>query len=631
MRTLTGFLFHFIFLSFSSASIFMASNIIYPLKSVLEKPPLQMPRVSLRFDEFSLAFAALEDEYYLSSYEEEKIPSGIPATELKPTDQELIKSEAPQIQIPLISMNGAENFNEAMPLGNFSPQRPQRGTVADDKSPTAAARPQEQTISQIGIAPPHFWIQGKLELSEGLAISDPRDRLNVGWFIDGERKREGQISLRQGTYEIKVDSLDGEIIAELSDKKGFLLGEAVIDLDVLRRQRAQTGFVISGVDIKLRPYNFSFKGQTLSVYDTPSNRQIVPGAQVRVGDHDMDFRSKKDGQFEEPSVSPQSTGVVFAQQDRYRQTVLLADFSRELHIHLYPDPFMRAFFDTINLPKKLHTDGIIWGTIKRGQTPAYGYQVRMAQQNAKPIYFQMYIANPQADKTSEDGQFVFVGLGNGEYEIEVVDAFGQLVDSKLAVVRMGAVTEMNFEVADERNLSLRPFDPLSMQPKNVEFYAIGQRAPVSTQTEEILKLPTYPGQEPLLIYTKVDGADVESATFASRNKKFQEVPVLNPSWWNRIQSAYKIRAQDGVIVGFIDSDLPFEVFIDHQTEKTKILYMDQQGRTIQKASSVKPSGFIIYGVDQGLHTLILESEQGQIHSEAAYVDGEAISLMYKAF
>lgn len=609
----------------------MASNIIYPLKSVVEKPPLQMPRVSLHFDEFSLAFAALEDEYYLSHYEEEKIPTGIPVTELKPSSQELIKSEAPQIQIPLISMNGAEVFGDSMVLGAASSFRASKEASSAEPAPTAASLLQEQQKTPIGVVPPHFWIQGKLELSEGLAISDPRDSLNVGWFVDGERKKEGKISLREGTYEIKVDSLYGEIIAELSDKKGFLLGEAVIDLDVLRRQRQQTGFVISGVDLKLRPYNFSLKGQTLSVYDTPSNRQVVSGTQVRVGDHDMNFRSKKDGQFDEPSVSPQSSGVVFAQQDRFRQTVLLADFGRELTIHLYPDPFMNAFFETIQLPKKLRTDGMIWGTIKRGDTPAFGYQVRMAQQNAKPIYFQMYIANPQADKTSEDGQFAFVGLGNGEYEIEVVDAFGRLVDSKLAVVRMGAVTEMNFEVADERNLSVRAFDPLSLQPKSVEFYAIGQPSPLNIQTEEILKLPTYPGQEPLLIYTKVEGSDVEAATFASRNKKFQEVPVLNPSWWYRLQTAYKIRAEDGVIVGFVDTDMPFEVFIDHQTEKTKILYMDQQGRTIQKASGVKPAGFIIYGVDQGLHTLILESEQGQIQSEAAYVDGEAISLMYKAF
>ena len=160
------------------------------------------------------------------------------------------------------------------------------------------------------------------------------------------------------------------------------------------------------------------------------------------------------------------------------------------------------------------------------------------------------------------------------------------------------VTELNFEVGEERLYSLRAFDPLSLQPKNIEFFALGQSGTQQVKTEEILKMKSYPGQEPLLIYTKVEGAEIESSTFASRHKKFQEIPVLNDSWWKGIQKSYSISVPSGVIVGFVDSDQPFEVFVDHQSEQTKILYLDQQGKTINKAPGVKPSGFVIYNVEQ---------------------------------
>jgi hypothetical protein len=631
MRTLTGFIFHILFFSVSSASMFMVSNIIYPVRTVQDRPPVQMPRMTLNFSEFSPAFAALEDDYYLADYEEEQIPKDVESTALRPPTKEIIKSEIPEIQIPQMTLRATDSIDTMM---NVS------GVALKEINPTDAEKPVEKTAvatlaeqkknGLIGMGT-HFWIQGKIELTEGLAISDPRDTLAVGWFENSERKKEGRISLREGIYEIKVDRLEGEIIAELADRHGLLMGEAIIDLDVLAKTRGNPGMIIGGVDIKIRPYNFSFKGQTISVYDSPSNKQGVGRSQVDVGEHDLHVRSDDKGDFVEPVLSAQSTGVVTAQQAKYRQTVMLANFDRELRIHLFPDQFMHSFFETINLPKKHRTDGVIWGTIARDHQPAQGYQVRIAgQQNAKPTYFQMYIAHPSSDKTSPDGQFAFVGLNDGEYEVEVVDPLGRLVDTKLAVVRAGTINELNFEIGDEREFRVRPFDPLSMQPKNIEFFALGQNGVQQVKTEDILKMKSYPGPEPLLIYTKVEGADVESATFASRHKKFQEIPVLNDSWWKGIQKSYNISVSNGAVVGFVDTDKPFEVYIDHQSEQTKLLYLDQQGRTINKTANMKASGFVIYNIEHGIHTLIIESEHGQITSEAVYVDGEAISLVYKA-
>ncbi len=628
MRLIVSIVFQLIFLSASSASIFLASAVVFPLSTVSEKAPLQMPRLKLRFNDFSPAFAALEDDYYLSTYELETIPRDIAATELRPASREVIYQEIPQIRLPQMSVSAAQEEV----VGTLVSQAVADPTQRQDEPEKKVNEILESQKKENGITGKfsHFWLQGKLELTEGLAISDPRDILRVGWFVNGEHQRDGKISLRDGSYEIKVDHLEGDIIAELVDRNGYVIGEAIIDLDLLSKQRLITGFVIPGVDLKLRPYNFSHGGQVIGVYDNPTHPQGIADAGVNLGDHDLNTRTGKNGKFEQQSVSSQSTGLIVAEQARHRQTVVLADFQRGVQIRMFPDPFVEALFDTIDLPKKMRNDGVIFGQISRGAKPVLGYQVRLAEQKANAIYFQMYIADVKSQKTSEDGQFAFVGMADGEYEVEVVDTVGRLVDSKLVSVRAGAISDVRFDIEANRNVSVRAFDPLTTQSQSIEFFLQGQSSPLKAQTEELLKMAVYPGQEPLFVYTQVEGSEQEAVSLISRNKKFQEVSVLNASWWQGVKDLYKISVDSGVIVGFIDTDEAFEVYVDHQTVNTKILYFDQYGKPFDKTSGLKPAGFLIYGIGRGLHTLILDSEEGPVHSEAAYVDGKAIALIYKA-
>lgn len=627
MRLIFNIVFQLMFLSVSSASIFLVSTVVFPLSTVSEKAPLQMPRLKMRFNDFSPAFAALEDDYYLSTYELETIPREIAATELLPAAREVIYQEIPQIRLPQMSVSAAQEEVVGTLVSKVvaDPTYRQEET---SKKVDEILEAEKQTNGVVGNFP-HFWLQGKLELTEGLAISDPRDILRVGWFSNGENQREGKISLREGSYEIKVDRLEGEVIAELVDRRGYIIGEAIIDLDLLSKQRMINGFVIQGVDLKLRPYDFSHGGQVMGVYDNPQHPKGLANAEVNLGDHDFRAQTDKNGKFEQQSISSQSTGVVVADQARHRQTIMLADFQPRLQIRLFPDPFMEALFDTIDLPKKMRNDGVIFGQINKGDKPAMGYQVRLAEKQAHAIYFQMYIADTKRQQTSDDGQFAFVAMADGEYEVEVIDTVGRLIDSKLVSVRAGAVSDVRFDIEANRNVTVRAFDPLSTQAQSIQFFMQGQSSPLKTQTEEILKMAVYPGQEPLLVYTQVEGSEQEAVSLVSRNKKFQEVPVLNASWWQGVKEQYKITMESGVIVGFIDSDETFEVYVDHQTANSKLLYFDQYGKPFDKASGQKPAGFLIYGIEHGLHTLILDSDQGPVHSEAAYVDGKAIALIYK--
>jgi hypothetical protein len=78
----------------------------------------------------------------------------------------------------------------------------------------------------------------------------------------------------------------------------------------------------------------------------------------------------------------------------------------------------------------------------------------------------------------------------------------------------------------------------------------------------------------------------------------------------------------------VDSEAPFQVYNEEGQAATKIIYFNTQGQVVKNGE--RPSGFIIYGTGSGLKNLIIEADTGLLVTEAAYVDGQAISLIYKS-
>jgi hypothetical protein len=623
MKTVLGFFIQMIFMSVASAGFFIATSLVSPIKAMVSHPESHIPRMSIRFTDFSPAYAALEDDYYVGDYENEQIPKDVVAKELKPGTVDMVLEKPQRIEIPSMKMNPHPTLSQynGGEEGGWKKPTPQKMAEA----PTAHSQTQYLPDGRI----PHYWLQGKMELTQGLAITDPRDEIRVGWFLEGRKMNEGRININQGTYEIKAERLEGEVIAELVDSKGYVLGEAIVDLDLLAKQRMIQQIIVPDVDLKLTPYSLGPKGQVVSVYNTPQNPSPIAAAELTYGEHDEHTQTRADGKFNEESISSHSTAVLAANRGQYRESLVLADFEKAQTIRMFPEKFMRDFFDIIELDNKFRDLGVIWGTIRKEDVPVGGLHVRIAGHPEVPtVYFTYYIPDEKRKDTSTDGQYAFVGMIDGDYEVEVLNAQDQKIDSKVITVRAGAVSSVEFEIGERKILYVRPFDPFTLEPQGVEVMAMGSDRILNTKTEDTLKLPVTKGTDPVLLYSKPESGKIESNTFASRTRKFQEVPILNTIWWNRIQSQYKIQASSGVIVGFIDSDAPFEVFNEDTTPSTKILYFNQAGQII-KGAGQKPSGFILYGTGKGLKTLIIESGTGLLTTEASFVDGEAISLLYK--
>ena len=241
-------------------------------------------------------------------------------------------------------------------------------------------------LYDLGARHPHHWIEGKIEFVDGLALTSPTDEIRVGWFVEGAAQREGRVHIKDATYSIKVDRLQGELIAELVDKTGFVLGEAVVDLEKLARERGEHQLTIANVDLKLAPYNFGFKAQTISVYDTPSSRLPVAQAAVQIGKHDLSFHTDNKGQVYQEAISAKSSGMLFADKGGHRETIVLADFSKEQSLRMFPEKYLKALFDSIELPEEFRDQGVIWGVVRHHGVGSHGYRVRIADHNFAHLF-----------------------------------------------------------------------------------------------------------------------------------------------------------------------------------------------------------------------------------------------------
>ena len=107
--------------------------------------------------------------------------------------------------------------------------------------------------------------------------------------------------------------------------------------------------------------------------------------------------------------------------------------------------------------------------------------------------------------------------------------------------------------------------------------------------------------------------------------------MLNHAWFSNLQQRYNIDKKQGVIVGFIDSEEQFNVYLDETVRDFRVLYFDARGEIIKNEDPTRQkAGFIYYNTGTGLHTVMIESGIGQILSELTYVDPDAVAVFYKA-
>ena len=101
-------------------------------------------------------------------------------------------------------------------------------------------------------------IRGHFELKDGIGLVDQIVVLKR--TFEGQTLELGQVDLRAGQYQIAVGSFEGEIIAEIKDRAGILIGEVREKLINLKR----IGQFYEGPVLRVgRPSAFGFNPQSI--------------------------------------------------------------------------------------------------------------------------------------------------------------------------------------------------------------------------------------------------------------------------------------------------------------------------------------------------------------------------------
>jgi len=177
-----------------------------------------------------------------------------------------------------------------------------------------------------------------------------------------------------------------------------------------------------------------------------------------------------------------------------------------------------------------------------------------------------------------------------------------------------SVASLELDVLKASEIPARAFDAFRTEtPVRVEVRPMGhvktRKVIVEGDAGAVVKLANM-GLPSIL---EVEGGSEYLSTRMIQNPDTRHLylPMVQRSWFDRVIGHLKFNnpAQTGNIIGFIQGSR-FRVSMDAQSlsRHAKIVYFDSRGELTEKEYGEPGGGFILFGVNNGLQTVIVESD-----------------------
>lgn len=474
--------------------------------------------------------------------------------------------------------------------------------------------------------PQKYRISGGIELKEGLAFIGT---MEVSWVVGDYEYQSGSINTPDATFEIEVDELIGDVVLSLYDSKNDLIGEGFVDLSKINPTQSS-----SKQNVAIYPVNWDYAGKVIPV---SSLGMVAEDASVRIkqksiGDVVVELyafneatETKRNGEFSFPNwKKTNSRTLALASKKGYRDSVFLLDSNQPATVVLFDDDYMDAFFQTLSDAGVIGVkdQGTVYGEIT-GVSNRSGYQLKLGK--GEPVYFTAGFARTDLDKTTQNGMFAFVGLEDGDYELNI-EKDGEVIDQKIVVVEQGKVSPI---VVDLKNISksIEFYDPMNPNeiPSKVHLGFFDGMEKLELNEKGRVKTDMKSGNEPAIM-DFTESKEI-NRVFVSRHKGLQKVPLLRDNRLFELAVKNEMSIQKGLIIGFVDSPVKYRVqMVEHSPEKT--LYFNEAGIVVDPEIE-RPFGFIMSGFPQGLNSLSIERVQDAmiLATDFVFSDHEAISII----
>jgi hypothetical protein len=472
-------------------------------------------------------------------------------------------------------------------------------------------------------AAPHFMpnksqaatIRGNFELSEGVGIVD--HVVSLRRVFEGQSFELGEVDLKAGMYQIQVGSFEGELVAEIKDRTGIIIGEDHEKILGLKLN----GLFFSGPILKVgQPSAISLNSRNID------DRRII----------DSDFSgtlfsgnySLKKTTDTYPNVASLSSTFAFI-EDRSKKnaptlSVRTAKDSSETLL------FSQKWVDGLKsyLSEKLQiqyipASGMIIGRIMQDGKPVIGAQIIVENQpGLEPYYLDQFLI-PQTNQsvTSANGFFILPGLSQGRYQISAF-VKERHIGNQLYFVEDSVVSYQEIlSTVKTQSIIARAFDAFNGQELDADLVLPGHedifsivdgmtryRSPAAEGLQEILVRPV--------------SRQYASYTYLQNSRKDHlHLPLITDEFLDqlRLQKQIPTTPDTALFIAFAPAgEFDLHLTIDNFDRK-QIVYFNGQGKVSNEP--VPGGGFVIYNLPEGAQEIILQDQKNdRTFSQVLYAE-----------
>lgn len=475
-------------------------------------------------------------------------------------------------------------------------------------------------------------VRGLLEISEGLAVTD-ENKIFVRRISEGSNKELGQVSLKDGTYQIQVQDLTGSLIAELKDKQGRVLGEGQVRFGNLAINKKDLTFL--GPKINIKPHS-SPSAVVASAYDEGDARSAPAQTVASVYRGDKNLEPSQQALLSVDGMSKGSLTALRASAPEHLQTLaFLGNANKEVKTTLFPESMIRALYNIVAEERgPIHAEDyrVIWGTVSEENKPLAGVEVVMESfPAAVPVYFnELNIPDKNLTATSQNGKFAFINVPTGYHSLAALKN-EKLLGYQNTNVEFDTVSLADIEIS--KNVEQVPVNVFDA------FSGMGLVAKIEMQSlaEDIVVNSGSVVQLPALDRNGLLKADPENADYVSARYIYNDaasavdIPLVRWDYIVRVKEHFKIQdlPSVGMVMGFMPLE-DFDVYLAglENFPAQNIIYFDAQGRLTPGNKGVKGGGFMIFNVPEDTHEIVLMgNESHKIHSRVIPVDRSSLTIL----
>ncbi len=483
--------------------------------------------------------------------------------------------------------------------------------ISKDKDSLLLNKIQNPFVNTKKSIPHSASIQGFFELSDGVGLTN--QTVTVRRVREGQSIELGQVDLRAGMYQIYVGSFEGELVAEIKDENGIIIGE---DHKVIAGLTRQNNY-FQGPQLKLsRPSGFAVNLRHI-------DDRKIKDSEIRASLFSGNFDLKK-------------TTDIYPNVARHSSTVALIDHingktARTLSIRTAKDPsevilFSNEWIEGAQnyLAEKIQIQymsdaGIIIGRVLLDGKPVSGAQVVVENQpGIEPYYLdQFLIPQVQQSNTTTNGFFIIPGLQPGSYQISAFIQNRHIGSQAYFVEKNIASYQEILAMSHVKVAMARSFDAFTGKMVPTDLQIPGLEDMLSLTVESVNYVEGTQSGLVEVINRPLQREYLPYIYLQNQNKDYLHLPQLTEQFIEQLSQNHKIEADTSLFIGFVQLK-NFEVSLSNEKfDRSNIVYFGSNGEA--SLIPIANGGFIIFNIPEGTSEIIVENKDNEkIASQAFY-------------